>query len=894
MQTFPKNIKFCYPWRSYQDEVLKNLDEHLENGHLHLVAPPGSGKTVLGLEVMLRLNKPTLIVAPTLAIRNQWINRFKELFLQVKEHPEWISADLHQPKFLTVTTYQGLHALFKEDNKEEPEEADQIDDAEEDQEEIAQTKQKTAQEKLFQQQFETIILDEAHHLRTSWWKTSLYVRDQLRDPAIVALTATPPNDVDQSEWDKYIELCGPIDEEIEVAALVKEEDLCPHQDYLWMSAPTSKEKEPIDIFHKEAEELRDRLLHNQALRDLIESHPWMTSVEYVEEKLANHGYFISMIIYLKEVGSKTWELPFQLIGEKAEQLPSFEMEWAEEMLTALLYRDDLVDPKEAPLKRIKRELSAIGALEHRKVKLTATRSMKRTLLHSASKLESINKIVSLEKQAQGDDLRLVVLADYIYADDLPKNSGDEKPMVRLGVIPIFENARRDLGERLRLGVLTGSVVIVPKDVVPLLEEHNLRFSTETLSHDPRYVKVTWNGASRQYMVRVITDIFSKGKIDVLVGTTALLGEGWDAPSLNTLILASYVGTFMLTNQMRGRAIRTERGNPDKAANIWHLVCVDPKSYEGGHDFGSLKRRFRSLSGLDEELPLIVSGLKRLRLPHERFTSEEIQQVNNEMTKRATSRKRLFPRWQEAVNKGEKKREEFQADESHVPRPFVFRNTLKSLLIITVVTFFNILIQLGQQPSYQYQYQWGFRELIAQLIIGLMIGLVLSSPYWWKALKIFVKNGSVESSMKQIGNTIYHTLFDMDLIHTPPSQNKVYAEKSRSGVVICYLENGTKHEQKLFLQSMQEFVDPIENPRYLLHRKSGKHLWVRHDYHAIPEEIGRRKEHAEVFLAEWKKRVGKAEFIYTRTPEGRKTLLKARVRAMSAKFVKRSERISVWR
>lgn len=94
--------------------------------------------------------------------------------------------------------------------------------------------------------------------------------------------------------------------------------------------------------------------------------------------------------------------------------------------------------------------------------------------------------------------------------------------------------------------------------------------------------------------------------------------------------------------------------------------------------------------------------------------------------------------------------------------------------------------------------------------------------------------------------------------------------------------------------MQEFVDPIENPRYLLHRKSGKHLWVRHDYHAIPEEIGRRKEHAEVFLAEWKKRVGKAEFIYTRTPEGRKTLLKARVRAMSAKFVKRSERISVWR
>ena len=30
----------------------------------------------------------------------------------------------------------------------------------------------------------------------------------------------------------------------------------------------------------------------------------------------------------------------------------------------------------------------------------------------------------------------------------------------------------------------------------------------------------------------------------LVGTQALLGEGWDAPSVNTLVLASYVGSYM--------------------------------------------------------------------------------------------------------------------------------------------------------------------------------------------------------------------------------------------------------------------------------------------------------------------------------------------------------------
>ncbi|HEY4600688.1 MAG TPA: DEAD/DEAH box helicase family protein [Cerasibacillus sp.] len=105
-----------FPWRSYQRDVLEHLDHHLENNHLHLVAPPGSGKTVLGLEVMLRLNKPTRIIASSLAIRNQWVERFTHLFLQREEKPDWISVDLRHPAFLTVTMYQGLvgNVLFNE------------------------------------------------------------------------------------------------------------------------------------------------------------------------------------------------------------------------------------------------------------------------------------------------------------------------------------------------------------------------------------------------------------------------------------------------------------------------------------------------------------------------------------------------------------------------------------------------------------------------------------------------------------------------------------------------------------------------------------------------------------------------------------------------------------
>lgn len=110
MKQFPNHVQFVYPWRVYQKRVLKRLKTHLTDNHLHIIAPPGSGKTVLGLEVARQINKPTLILAPTVTIKNQWIQRFCELFLGQQHQPDWISSDIKNPKFLTVTTYQGHHS----------------------------------------------------------------------------------------------------------------------------------------------------------------------------------------------------------------------------------------------------------------------------------------------------------------------------------------------------------------------------------------------------------------------------------------------------------------------------------------------------------------------------------------------------------------------------------------------------------------------------------------------------------------------------------------------------------------------------------------------------------------------------------------------------------------
>lgn len=62
---------------------------------------------------------------------------------------------------------------------------------------------------------------------------------------------------------------------------------------------------------------------------------------------------------------------------------------------------------------------------------------------------------------------------------------------------------------------------------------------------------------------------------VLIGSRALLGQGWDLPALNTLILATNVASFVSSSQIRGRAIRRNPATPAKTAHIWHISTVVP-------------------------------------------------------------------------------------------------------------------------------------------------------------------------------------------------------------------------------------------------------------------------------------------------------------------------------
>ena len=243
MKSFPEDIKFQLKWRPYQERVLSELKEHLDDNRLHVIAAPGSGKTVLGLEAVRRLNRPVLILAPTIAIRDQWIDRFIQLFSSPERSSfDWITNNIKEPKFMTVSTYQGLHSACTGEEEPESDEEEGLEDNKHGETKKISISRKELFSRLKKIGIKVIVVDEAHHLRSEWWKCLIALRKNLGDPTIVALTATPPYDVSVVEWERYEELCGPVDSEISVPELVLERNLCPHQDYVYISNPLKDEE----------------------------------------------------------------------------------------------------------------------------------------------------------------------------------------------------------------------------------------------------------------------------------------------------------------------------------------------------------------------------------------------------------------------------------------------------------------------------------------------------------------------------------------------------------------------------------------------------------------------------------------------------------------------------
>jgi superfamily II DNA or RNA helicase len=869
-------MNFRRPWRPYQERVLRAIDEHLSDRRIHIVAAPGAGKTTLGLEVFRVLGQPAIALSPTRTIRDQWLTRLRD-FLPDESRPAWAGTDLERGTFFTALTYQSLHAKFRNELNTAPDEdaANETDEPPTDAE-LNETVARCRRLKIG-----TVILDEAHHLRQEWWRVLKRFAAELGNPVLVSLTATPPYDVASLEWRRYEELCGPIDEEISIPELVRAGTLCPHQDYVWTCPPSEKDIVTIRRHDQAAAQFADEISRDAELLAALRQHPWIASAAPEAERVLDDPEFaFALLVCLRHHAVKAPAPLLRLLGCRAEELPAPDRRWWSVLLRRYLFGEEwpagLRDHREALARRMRQ----LGLVYRREIQLVGHAGLQSALGHSSAKMDSCVAIHRLERNIRGASLRQVILTDFIR----------EQEPDRLGAWPVFRRiAQMAETDATGVALLTGRLVIVHETALPEVRKTLPQISVSPEPDLPGFVRL----ADGPQIAGMLTRLLGLGHIHTLVGTRSLLGEGWDCPAVNSLVLASYVGAFVSTNQMRGRAIRIDPAVPAKAASVWHLLAADPGTPSGRTDLAQLEAKFASFAGLHARRPVIENGLSRLAMGALE-EPPDLARWNAESARRAADLGSLGPRWQAAVELGTQRRVIGAVDAAPPPRQrsFVFGHTLRCLLYSAFAGFLA-----GAEPVIRHlrpEHLADRTRLYAILAVAGTLGLIFSLPKLVKCAWIAVRHVPADGSLRQIGWALLDALHGVGALTTARHQLDLRCREVEPGRFSLSLAGGTFYESSLYADSLAAVLGPIDNPRYVISRGD---LWPwptrRRDYHAVPPLLSGKKEAAELFHRHWRRRVGPGELIFTRNPEGRKALLRARVRALSAAFASPAQRRDRW-
>ncbi len=294
-------LRFRHPLRKYQTEILDLVSAKVSEGRqeIHIVAPPGAGKTIIGLQMVLNFKKPALILSPNTTIQAQWSQKL-DLFIppetQTIKAEDIIGTHEGRPlKPITVLTYQVLSTPGREQeyleqlaqkewvNELRTNRAYTVGEAELRILELLQNNPKAHQREmsrhasrirkkltevmkleevlhknaldliqaLRRQGVGLVIFDECHHLTDYWAAIMVHILRVLDEPLVVALTGTPPEGKTSSQENRYMSLVGNIDYQVPTPALVREGGLAPFQDLVYFTEPTVKELEFLESQHQD-------------------------------------------------------------------------------------------------------------------------------------------------------------------------------------------------------------------------------------------------------------------------------------------------------------------------------------------------------------------------------------------------------------------------------------------------------------------------------------------------------------------------------------------------------------------------------------------------------------------------------------------------------------------
>jgi len=892
------------PLRPYQARALAAFEADRAAGRTstHIVAPPGSGKTVIGLEVVRRLGRPALVLAPTATIQAQW----GEKLALFTADP---AAQLAPAGPLHVLTYQAICQTGDPDGALLAAAAARLRDerarttaatpdevaaevaaftgaarARHEKDlaaEVARLKREVARgehldlaldalvsapararlEELRAAGVGTLVLDECHHLASMWGYLVRTLVAALGDGVhVVGLTATSPADLRGDEAALYAELLGPVDFEISTPAVVRDRHLAPYQELAFFTTPLESERAWLAERHLRFDELLDRL-HDPAPAE--------------EEDLAFGPWVIGRIRH-RDTGDGAARVPFSTLAARRPDLARAGLRYLADAGLELpddaprgegwreppTLEDWLVligdyavgclraHPGEAAERRLEElrvGLRDLGFTLTRQGVRRGGSDVDRVLTQSAAKPLGAIEVLAAEAESRGDDLRAVVLCDTEHPPARPEGSALAATGGARGVLHAL--GTDDRTALLRPLLVTGSsVACLPADADVLAAALG---ATERTERDG-LVALGRSGWDSRGWVAAAGAALAAGTTQAIVGTRGLLGEGWDAPTLNVLVDLTSVAADVSVRQMRGRTLRLDPADDTKIASNWDVVCVAADLARGTADYERFVRRHAHLRAPCED-GSIESGVSHVHPTLSPFlapAAEEHVVLNGEGLRRAAAHHDALTRWR-------------------IGEPYVGEDV--PVLLVRAA---------ARRPAAEGGPDFAPRDdgaLLAGGDGGDADGPPPRPGGPLSALRLSALAAAYPEvlPLPRVARAVAAAYVRLGELSAEAAASLVIAPRP-GGLVRCALSRGNALENSRFSRALEEALSPALGQRYVIGRpvwpsgrSRGSVAWraltfrdpLDVAWHPVPSDLGSHKERATAYQEAWNAHVGPGELLF---------------------------------
>jgi hypothetical protein len=468
----------------------------------------------------------------------------------------------------------------------------------------------------------------------------------------------------------------------------------------------------------------------------------------------------------------------------------------------------------------------------------------RVMAYARGKTLALLPILKAEKRILGDKLRAVVVTDFEKTSAVTAEVSHLLDAEAGGAISAFRTILSDPEtDALDPILVTGSSVLIDDDLSERFMERakawlaQRQFDVQlSFSQDDGFHVIAGRGGDwcpRVY-VTMITELFQEGFTRCLVGTRGLLGEGWDANKANVLVDLTTVTTSMSVNQLRGRSIRLDPGEPEKLADNWDVVCLAPEFSKGLDDYERFIEKHLTLYGVTED-GAVEKGVGHVHAALTEIRPEglegSVQVLNAEMLDRVERRREFRDLWE-------------------IGKPY----RLEPLRALEV---------RGKEPAGMPPFA-GHRD-----------------PWNRRSLALAV------------GQAVLEALLEAGLVSATDA--RVQAGERSGGYVRIFLENAPEADTELYTQCVHEALGPLHRPRYVIERyvDHERETWVSRllprfvgryfqkrerglaMLHAVPSPLAKNKELVAVFERHWNERVSPGEAFFAQRGDGEERVAAAR-------------------